>query len=438
MPMNALSTDLYQLTMMAGYFHRKVLDVRATFELFVRRLPPHRNMLVSAGLEQALTFLEQLEFKADEIAWLRDLPVFARVPATFFDYLRSFRFSGDVWAMPEGTPLFPMEPVLRVSAPIAEAQLVETALLAFVNFQTTVASKAVRMVQAASGRTVMEFGARRAHGLDAALYAARAAYLAGCDATSFVEAGRRFGIPLSGTMAHSWVLAAPSELDAFASYASVFDKHTVLLVDTFDVDGATSAIADSPLRPQGVRIDSGDLAFASRRVRDRLDRAGLTSTRIIVSGDLDEWKIAGLVAARAPIDTFAVGTTLVTSDDAPALGGVYKLVELDEGGVIRRVMKRSEGKATWPGAKQVWRASDNGVALRDVVALEHEPGPPDAEPLLKLVMRQGVRTAPPTLLEESRQHCRRMADSLPQPLLGLEAAADYPVKPSESLAAAIG
>lgn len=437
MPMNALSTDLYQLTMMAGYFHRKVLDVRATFELFVRRLPPHRNVLVSAGLEQALTFLEQLEFKADEIAWLRDLPVFARVPSTFFDYLRSFRFSGDVWAMPEGTPLFPMEPVLRVSAPIAEAQLVETALLAFVNFQTTVASKAVRVVRAASGRTVMEFGARRAHGLDAALYAARAAYLAGCDATSFVEAGRRFGIPLSGTMAHSWILAAPSELDAFASYASVFDKQTVLLVDTFDVDRATSAIVESPLRPQGVRIDSGDLAVASQRVRDRLDRAGLTSTRIIVSGDLDEWKIASLVAARAPIDTFAVGTTLVTSDDAPALGGVYKLVELDEGGVIRRVMKRSEGKATWPGAKQVWRVSDKGVALHDVVALEYEPGPPDAEPLLRLVMRQGVRTAPPTSLEESRQHCRRMVDALPPRLLGLEAIGDYPVQPSESLGAAM-
>lgn len=436
--MNALSTDLYQLTMMAGYFHRNVLDVRATFELFVRRLPPHRNVLVSAGLEQALTFLEQLEFKADEVAWLRDLPVFARVPATFFDYLRSFRFSGDVWAMPEGTPLFPMEPVLRVSAPIAEAQLVETALLAFVNFQTTVASKAMRMVRAASGRTVMEFGARRAHGLDAALYAARAAYLAGCDATSFVEAGRRFGIPLSGTMAHSWVLAAPSELDAFASYASVFDTHTVLLVDTFDVDRATSAIVDSSLRPQGVRIDSGDLAVASRRVRDRLDRAGLTSTRIIVSGDLDEWKIAGLVAAGAPIDTFAVGTTLVTPDDAPALGGVYKLVELDEGGVIRSVMKRSEGKVTWPGAKQVWRASDNGVALHDMVTLADEPGPPDAEPLLNLVMRQGVRTAPPTSLEESREHCRRMVDSLPQRFLGLEAAADFPVQPSESLATAIG
>jgi len=437
MLMNALSTDLYQLTMMAGYFHKKVLDARATFELFVRRLPAHRNVLVSAGLEQALTYLEQLRFSADEITWLRDHPAFAQVPAPFFEYLRAFRFSGDVWAMPEGTPLFPMEPILRVSAPIAEAQLVETALLAIINFQTTVASKALRIVRAAAGHSVMEFGARRAHGLDAALLAARAAYLAGCDATSFVEAGRAFGIPLTGTMAHSWILAAPTELDAFSSYAELFGQHAALLLDTFDVDAATKAIVESPLRPQGVRIDSGDLAAGSRSVRNRLDRAGLTTTRIIVSGDLDEWRIAALVAAGAPIDTFAVGTTLVTSDDAPALGGVYKLVEIEDAGVVRPVMKRSEGKGTWPGRKQVWRVFADGLAVRDVIALNDEPGPPGAEPLLTLVMRQGVRTALPRSLEESRRDCRRMTDAVPASLLALEQADAYPVQPSEALAVSL-
>jgi nicotinate phosphoribosyltransferase len=435
MPMT-LSTDLYQLTMMAGYFHRDVLDTRATFELFVRRLPPHRNLLVSAGLEQGLAYLEQLCFTADEIEWLRHQAAFARVPAAFFDYLRAFRFSGDVWAMPEGTPFFPMEPILRVSAPIAEAQLVETALLAIVNFQTTVASKGIRIVRAAAGRGVMEFGARRAHGLEAALPAARAAYLAGCDATSFVEAGKTFGIPLTGTMAHSWILAAPTEIDAFTAYAELFGQHAALLLDTFDVDAATKAIVDSPLRPQAVRIDSGDLAEASRSVRDRLDRAGLTTTRIIVSGDLDEWKIAALVAAGAPIDTFAVGTTLVTSDDAPALAGVYKLVEIERGGAVRGVMKRSEGKSTWPGRKQVWRVFAQGMAVRDVIALD-EAGPPDAEALLKLVMRQGARAAPPISLQESRGHCRRMTDALPLSLLGIEPATDYPVQVSETLAASI-
>ena len=435
MPISTLSTDLYQLTMMAGYFHRKVLDTRATFELFVRRLPPRRNLLVSAGLEQALVYLEQLRFRDEDIEWLRQQAAFARVPAAFFDYLRAFRFTGDVSAMPEGTPLFPMEPILRVSAPIAEAQLVETALLAIVNFQTTVASKGFRIVRAAAGRSVMEFGARRAHGLEAALLAARAAYLAGCDATSFVEAGKAFGIPLTGTMAHSWILAAPTEIDAFTSYAELFGQHAALLLDTFDVAAATTAIVESPLRPQGVRIDSGDLAAAARSVRDRLDRAGLTTTRIIVSGDLDEWKIDALVAAGAPVDTFAVGTTLVTSDDAPALGGVYKLVEIERGGVARGVMKRSEGKSTWPGRKQVWRVAADGIAVRDVIALDNEAGPPAAEALLKPVMRQGARTAPAVPLSESRDRCRRMTDALPSSLLRLEEAGGYPVQPSETLSA---
>jgi nicotinate phosphoribosyltransferase len=433
MPTPAFSTDLYQLTMMAGYFTREMLPIRATFELFVRRLPRNRAFLVAAGLDQALDYLEALTFSGDDIDWLRHQPPFRRVPLSFFDYLSAFRFSGDVWAMREGTPFFPMEPILRVSAPIAEAQLVETALLAIVNFQTTIASKATRIVHAAAGRPVMEFGARRAHGLGAALFAARAAYLAGCVGTSCVVAGRTFGIPVSGTMAHSWILAAASEADAFTSYAELFDQHTVLLLDTFDVHAATKILIDAGLRPQGVRIDSGDLAAASRSVRELLDRAGLSSTRIIVSGDLDEWKITELVASGAPVDTLAVGTALATSDDAPALGGVYKLVELSEDGNVRRVMKRSEGKGTWPGAKQVYRSVEDSVAIGDVISLDGERPPVSANALLEPVMRDGRRTPQPSL-EEARQHCRLATGELPSRLKALSAEISYPVERSAALA----
>jgi nicotinate phosphoribosyltransferase len=435
MPTPAFSTDLYQLTMIAGYFRQEMLPIRATFELFVRRLPPNRAFLVAAGLDQALGYLEDLTFSGDDVDWLRHQPSFRRVPQAFFDYLSGFRFSGDVWAMREGTPFFPMEPVLRVSAPIAEAQLVETALLAIVNFQTTIASKTVRIVYAGGGRPVMEFGARRAHGLGAALFAARAAYLAGCVGTSFVEAGRTFGIPVSGTMAHSWILAAASEADAFIAYAELFDPHTVLLLDTFDVNAATKILIESGLRPQGVRIDSGDLAAASRSVRELLDGAGLSSTRIIVSGDLDEWKIADLVASGAPVDTFAVGTALATSDDAPALGGVYKLVELTDRGVVRKVMKRSEGKGTWPGAKQVWRSAQDGVAIGDLISLGDEGAPPSsAKALLEPVMRDGRRVTPQPSLEQARQHCRHETGELPSRLRSLSAEVGYPVERSAALA----
>ena len=434
MPTPAFSTDLYQLTMMAGYFKRGMLPIRATFELFVRRLPRNRAYLVAAGLDQALAYLEALTFSKDDIDWLQSQSAFRRVPPAFFEYLSGFRFSGEVWAMREGTPFFPMEPILRVSAPIAEAQLAETALLAILNFQTSIASKGARIVHAAGDRPVMEFGARRAHGVEAALLAARAAYLAGCVGTSFVEAGRKFGIPLSGTMAHSWILAAPSEMDAFISYAELFDQHTVLLLDTFDVNAAMKTLIDSGLRPAGVRIDSGDLAAASRSVRDRLDRAGLTSTRIIVSGDLDEWKIAELVESGAPIDTFAVGTALATSDDAPALGGVYKLVELEDRGSVRKVMKRSEGKATWPGAKQVWRAEQDGVAIGDLISLHDEKPPSSAEALLEPVMRDGRRIMTRRSLEEARVYCRRATGALPPRLRGLSVDGSYPVERSPGLA----
>ncbi len=433
MPANALSTDLYQLTMMAGYHHRGRHDVLATFELFVRRLPRNRTFLLAAGLADAIEYIEALCFRADQIEWLRTVPALARVPDSFFEYLRGFRFTGEVWGMREGTPFFPNEPILRVTAPLAEAQLLETAVLAMVNFQTSVASKAARSVEAARGRAVMEFGARRAHGPSAALCAARAAYLAGCDGTSYVEAGRRFGIPLSGTMAHSWVLAARTELESFEEYSGLFGPGSTLLIDTFDVREAARAIAASGLHPAAVRLDSGNLLALSREVRAIFDAAGLHDTRIIVSGDLDEWRIDDLVCENAPIDGFGVGTALTTSEDAPALGGVYKLVQLEENGVMRPVMKRSEGKATWPGRKQVWRVTESGRAVRDIVGIETDEPVKNATPLLEPVMRNGARVAAPPALADLRARCREQVAMLPASLRDVEALPGYPVERSKAL-----
>jgi nicotinate phosphoribosyltransferase len=322
MLLNALSTDLYELTMIGGYYV-KGLSGRATFDLFVRQLPPTRTYLVAAGLEQALDFLESLRFTPEEIDFLRTVPALAKLPRGFFDdYLPGLRFTGDVSAIPEGTPVFAHEPLMRVTAPLAEAQLVETALIAEVMFPTSVASRAARLVSAAAGRGLMEFGARRAHGIDAGIRAARAAYVAGFDSTSIVEAGRRFGIPLSGTMAHSWVMAFADEGDAFRAYAEVFREDAVLLIDTYDTIDAARKIAASGLKPRAVRLDSGDVIALSREVRRILDEHGLRETAIVASGDLDELRIAEIVASGAPVDGFGVGTAISTSSDAPALSGV--------------------------------------------------------------------------------------------------------------------
>jgi nicotinate phosphoribosyltransferase len=413
MTASALSTDLYQLTMMAGYFAAgRHESVAASFELFVRRLPPHRNYLVAAGLETLLAYLEHLHFTDAEISWISEQPSLRGASLSFFDYLRGMRFTGDVWAMREGTPAFPNEPLLRVTAPLAQAQLVETAALAIVNFQTSVASKAARVVTAAGDRPVMEFGARRAHGTEAALYAARAAHLAGCAGTSYVEAGRRFGIPLSGTMAHSWVLSAENELEAFARYSDLFGEHSTLLLDTYDTVTVARALTHAGLRPAAVRLDSGDLAALSREVRAILNEAGLHETKIVASGDLDEYEIRRLTDAQAPVDAFGVGTSVVTSIDAPALGGVYKLVELSERGRSRRVMKRSPANATWPGCKQVWRVFRGGAASHDVIGFVDEGGPSGATPLLDPVMRGG-RCTHVHSLRDAREWCRERVRELP-------------------------
>ena len=429
----ALSTDLYELTMAAGY-HAAGERASASFELFVRELPATRGYLVAAGLEQAISYLETWRCTPDEVAYLRTVPALRGAEPTFFDdYLRNLRFTGDVWAMPEGTPVFAGEPLVRVTAPLPEAQLVETALLATILFQTTVASKAARVREAAGERGVIEFGGRRAHGLEAARDAARAACLAGCQATSNVDAGYRYGVPVSGTMAHSWVMAHPDELTAFFRYAAVYGPRSVLLIDTYDPIAAARLIVGAGLRPAAVRLDSGDLADLSRAVRGVLDAGGLADTEILVSGDLDEHTVAALVSSGAPIDAFGVGTALSTSSDAPSLSGVYKLVEIERAGAMRPLMKLSPGKRTDPGAKQVWRVYGPKGPVRDVVGLAAEVGPVDGVPLLTCVVKGGVRQQPLRAIHEIRDACQTAVAALPEEVRRHRDAAVYPVVRSVAL-----
>ncbi|HUI75078.1 MAG TPA: nicotinate phosphoribosyltransferase [Candidatus Acidoferrum sp.] len=386
---SGLRTDLYELTMAAGYFQHK-FDATATFELFVRHLPRNRNYFVAAGLEQALDYLENVQFSAEEVAYLRGLPVFRNVHSGFFDYLARFRFSGDVWAMPEGAIFFPGEPLLRLTAPIAEAQLLETSLLSILHFQTLIASKAARVTAAAAGRPVVEFGSRRAHGIQAGVLAARAAFIAGCTGTSNAYAGYCFGIPVYGTQAHSWVMAHEDESKAFSDFLDVFPE-AALLVDTYDVREAIEKIIALGRKPNSVRIDSGDVLAESIWTRKRLDEAGWRDVQIFVSGDLDENRIESLLESGAPIDAFGVGTALSTSADAPHIGVIYKLVEIRNDHLARVTAKFSAEKKTYPGRKQVFRFTGADQCYSgDVIALDGEEFPGGA-PLLVPVMRNGRR-----------------------------------------------
>ena len=430
---SGLLTDLYELTMAAGYLETG-FDARATFELFVRSLPPRRNYLVAAGRDQALDFLENVRFSNEEIAYLRKQPVFARIGGDFFQYLEEFRFSGDVWAMPEGTVFFPGEPILRVTAPIVEAQIVETFLLAAINFQTMIASKAARVTQAAAGRPVIEFGTRRAHGMESGVLAARAAVIGGCQGTSNVAAGHQFGIPIYGTQAHSWIMAHEDEEEAFRRFLNIFPDHSVLLVDTYDVRAAVEKIISMGRRPRGVRLDSGDLAADSAWVRQRLDQAGWNDVIVFASGDLDEDRISSLLAVGAKIDGFGVGTALVTSNDSPTLGVIYKLVEIEIGGEVRSAAKFSAAKVTYPGRKQVYRFSHpDGMFANDVIGLVEEDFP-GAKTLLKQVMIGGTRSVTRTDLDAARKRCLQQRARLPEPVRSLNGdAAPYPVRHSEML-----
>ena len=349
-----LLVDLYQLNMMESYVESGETGP-AVFEFFFRRLPEPRGFLLAAGLEQALDYLEALSFSADDLAWLKST---GRFTPRFLDYLKGFRFTGEVDAVAEGTAVFADEPILRVTAPLPEAQFVETRLINLLHFQTLIASKATRVVLAAPGKVVVDFGLRRAHGGEAGLLAARASYIAGFAGTATVLAERMFGIPSYGTMAHSFIEAHDDEAAAFADFARARPDNLTLLIDTYDTEAAArKVVAMAPklaaegITVRAVRIDSGDLAALSRRVRAILDQGGLAGVTIFASGGLDEDAIAALVAAGAPIDGYGVGTSLTTSSDVPALDCAYKLQEYR--GTPRR--KQSEGKQTWPGRKQVWR-----------------------------------------------------------------------------------
>ncbi|MBI3938057.1 MAG: nicotinate phosphoribosyltransferase [Betaproteobacteria bacterium] len=414
-----LLTDLYQLTMLQAYFAHG-MEGTAVFEFFVRKLPPNRNFMMAAGLDQVLEFLENLRFSQDELEWVEASGLFR---PDFVKHLERLRFTGDVSAMPEGTIFFPHEPILRVVAPMPQAQLIESRLINLVHFETVVASKAARSVLVAPGKLLVDFGLRRAHGAEAGLLAARAAYIAGYSGTATVLAGAQFGIPVFGTMAHSFIQAHDDEARAFTDFARVFPKSTVFLIDTYDTETAAAKVV--ALAPQlkragiavkGVRLDSGDLVTLARNVRRILDQGGLPETTIFASGNLDEYRIRDVLAARAPIDGFGVGTSLVTSSDAPFLDAVYKLEEY--AGRPRR--KRSAGKATWPGRKQVYRRHrGDGVFDHDVVALEDDTQP--GEPLLHKAMQGGRRVAPPEILEAIRARAARGLAGLPEHLKGLEA-----------------
>jgi nicotinate phosphoribosyltransferase len=424
-PHRGLHTDLYELTMAAGYFQAAKTHDRATFELFVRRLPPNRDSLLAAGLAQAVEYLLNLRFTAEEIDYLRALPQFTHTPPAFFEMLATLRFTGDLFAVPEGTPMFAGEPFLTVRAPLVEAQLAETYLLSTIGFQTMIATKAARVVQAAQGRPVFEFGTRRAHSPEAGVLAGRAAYIGGCAGTSNAESGFRYGVPVFGTSAHSWVMSFPDELAAFRQLQQLLGEHTVQLIDTYDtIEGARHAASlGRPL--WGVRLDSGDLAELAFLVRRILDDASLAETKIMASGDLNEQKIHELVAAGAPIDLFGVGTELSTSADAPSLGVVYKLVELHTADGVRHPMKLSQEKHTVPGAKQIFRYADHDLLARAAECPTCPGGGGACQALQRPVIIGGQLVEPLPSATEARQ---RAADSPPLPV-------DWRVEISAELAA---
>jgi nicotinate phosphoribosyltransferase len=418
-----LLLDEYQLAMADTYLAMGTAGDRVAFELFVRELPRNRGFLVAAGLESAVSYLTRLRFEERALEYLERSGTCS--PA-LVAHLRGLRFEDDLHAVPEGTVVYAGEPLLRVECPRLTGQLVESYLLNQVNFQTLIATQASRMVIAAEGRPVVDFGFRRAHGGEAGLLAARCAYLGGCAATATVAAGFEWGIPTSGTMSHSFVMGCQTELDAFIAFLRDHPDRSTLLIDTYDTaQGARNAVRAAKataITPVAVRIDSGDLGSASREVRQILDEAGLTGTQIFCSGDLDEYRIHELVTTGAPIDGFGVGTRLVTGGDVAALGGVYKLVESDG----RPVMKTSVEKGTLPGRHQVWRS-----AARDVIGLVGEEL--DGRPLLRPVLREGRRVSEPPSLDEIRAHAREELAAVPERCRALEAPASVRPEVSDTL-----
>lgn len=429
----ALATDLYELTMAASYLDLDI-DGIATFSLFVRELPENRSFLVAAGLEEACRRLDELSFDQPAVDYVAST---AQVRVDMLDAIARTRFEGEVWAVREGRAIFPGEPLLEVQARIVEAQIAEPAVLNAIHFPTSVASKAARCVAAARGRPLVDFGLRRTPGIEASVVAARACYLAGFEATSNVLAGRRLGVPIAGTVAHSFIELFPSELEAFRAFAGTFHRPVTLLVDTYDtMNGVAHAIRvakeveSSDHRVEAIRLDSGDLLALGNRARHALDEAGLKDVKIVASGGLDEYEIERLTRAGAPIDAYGVGTRVGTAADAPVLDMAYKLVEYDG----RPCLKLSTAKQTLVGPKQVWRRRDpGGRIIEDLIATRDEPSPGDAwEPLLEPVMRAGRPLPAPPLAELRRLHLEEMA-SLPPELLALRPQSRYPIELSPAL-----
>jgi len=426
-----LLTDLYQLNMIEAYLAYGEIKT-AVFELFVRELPVRRGFLMAAGLEQALEFLETLRFSSDEIDWLKGTKRFS---ARTLEYLANLRFTGDVHALPEGSIFFANEPILRVTAPLPEAQLVEARLINIVHFQTMIASKTARMVLAAPGKLLVDFGLRRAHGAEAGLMAARASYIAGFSGTATVLAAKLFDIPVFGTTAHSYIQAQDSETVAFERFAHARPEGVVFLIDTYDTEAAArKVVALAPrldaagIKVSGVRLDSGDLIALSKSVRRILDDGVLADVTIFASGGLDEDQLMAIAQANAPIDGFGIGTSLTTSSDVPALDCAYKLQEY--AGSPRR--KHATGKATWPGRKQVWRhyGPDN-LMVGDTLSVEndHQQG----EPLIHPVMQAGKRIATSPTFDDIRAHAARELRLLPAPLRELKPGATYKVRVGQAL-----
>jgi nicotinate phosphoribosyltransferase len=428
---SVLLTDLYQLTMLQGYFDRG-MEEPAVFEFFVRKLPPQRSFLVAAGLEQALIFLENLRFTSEELEWVSGYGTFR--PA-FVQYLENLRFTGDVHAMPEGTVFFPNEPIFRVTAPLPQAQLVESRLINLLHFQTLIASKAARSVLVAPNKLLVDFGLRRAHGAEAGLLAARASYLVGFAGSATVLAAPLFGVPIFGTMAHSFIQAHDDETIAFEHFAHSLPENVILLIDTYDTEAAAEKVVQiapklerDGIKIKGIRLDSGDLAEHAFKVRRILDEGGLGHVTIFASGSVDEYVLERLLQKKAPIDGFGIGTHMDTSADAPYLDCAYKLVEY--GGKARR--KRSEGKVLWPGRKQVYRSyDDTGFMVGDVLSLEDDKL--QGEALIRPVMKGGRRLSASVSLKHLREQTLNELKRLPESLKGLDQAPAYLVTVSEAI-----
>ena len=417
-----LTTDLYQLTMAAGYFEAGKAQDRATFELSMRRLPHNRNFILTAGLAQAVDYLLNFQITPEEISYLRRIPQFKYASREFFEMLAGLRFTGDVFAIPEGTPIFAGEPFMTIRAPIIEAQIPETYLLAMIGFQSSIATKAARVVKAALGRDVVEFGTRRAHSPEAGVLAGRAAYIGGCVGTSNAETGLRYKVHVFGTAAHSWVMSFPSERAAFEQLQKLLGERTTYLIDTYDtIEGAK--LAASLGRPLwGVRLDSGNLIELAPAVRKILDDAGLADAKIMATGDLNEFKIHELVAARAPIDVFGVGTDLATSADAPSLGVIYKMVEMETAGEHRFTANFSHEKHTLPGAKQIFRFADHDVLGRSTECFAC--GTDGIEALQRPVILAGKLVEPLPAIAQVRRYAAERLARLPAPCHSLFQAKD--------------